>query len=129
MGTVFNKFGGGGGAKVIDLGTGTSFNVSSYSGYRNFTNDNFIVCAKSGSYSQSQNMGNANSVANITPSASCGVSVTKSYDASTGVLTANEKVNISASCSMYRDGNFSKSTPAKSYTNAVQVYLVIGKIS
>jgi hypothetical protein len=45
------------------------------------------------------------------------------------VLTARENVNISASCSMYRDGNFSKATPLKSYTNAVQVYLVIGKIS
>ena len=116
----------GGGAKVVNLGSGTSFNVSGYSGYKNFTNDNFIVCAKAGSYSQSQNMGEQNTVQYITPSASCTINVTKSYNANTGVLSASENVSISASCSMYRDGFFSKSTPARNYTNPVQVYLVIG---
>lgn len=118
----------GGGSKVVDLGTGSSFNVSGYSGYKNFTNDNFIVCAKSGSYSQFQNMGGQNTVQNITPSAYCSINVTKSYNAETGILSASENVSISAACSMYRDGTFSKSTPSKSYTNSVQVYLILGKI-
>lgn len=126
---AFFECGSGKGTDIIDLGTGTSFNVSNYSGYRNFTASNFIVCAKNGSYSQSQNMGGQNTVQNITPGANCSTSVTKSYDASTGVLTAKEVVNISARCSMYRDGTFSKYTPSKQYDNAVQVYLVIGKIS
>lgn len=129
MGTVYNKNGGGGGAKVINLGTGTSFNVSGYSGYKNFTNDNFIVCAKASSSSVSQNCGSGNTVVNITPSASCNVSVNKSYNASTGVLTASETTTIVAGVTMYRDGNFSKTTSPVTKTNAVQVYLVIGKIS
>ena len=74
-------------------------------------------------------MGGQNTVQNITPSATCTISVDKNYNASTGVLTAKEVVNISASCSMYRDGTFSKSTPNKQYNNAVQVYLVIGEIN
>lgn len=116
----------GGGAKVVNLGSGTSFDVSGYSGYKSFTNDNFIVCAKAGSYSQAQNMGTQNTVQYITPSASCTINVSKSYDANTGILSASENVAISASCSMYRDGFFSKSTPNNNYTNPVQVYLVIG---
>lgn len=113
---------------MINLGTGTSFDVSNYNGYQNFTTDNFIVCAKSGSYSQSQNMGDQNTVLNITPSASCNISVSKSYNATTGILTASEVVKISAACSMYRDGNFTKVTSVKTTTNSVQTYLVMGKI-
>lgn len=115
-----------GGKKIIDLGTNTTFNVSGYHGYQSFTvSKNFIICAKAGSYSQSQNMGGQNTVQNISPSANCSISVQTNYNASTGILTAKEVVNISASCSMYRDGNFSKSTPVKTINNAVHVYLVI----
>lgn len=115
-----------GGKKIIDLGTNTTFNVSGYHGYQSFTvSENFIICAKAGSYSQSQNMGEQNTVQHITPSAQCSISVQTNYDASTGILTAKEVVDIYASCSMYRDGYFSKTTPSKTINNAVHVYLVI----
>ena len=112
------------GKTIIDLGTAKSFDLTSYEGYQNFTVDDFIIAASSGSYSQSQNMGGQNTVQNITPSASYSASISKSYNQSTGILTVSRTVSISASCSMYRDGTFSKSTPAKTVTEAVHVYLI-----
>ena len=68
---------------VINLGTGTSFDVSSYSGYKNFTIDNFIVEVNGGSFSAS---GSYNDI--VTPvSGSGSYTVTKTYDSETGQLT------------------------------------------
>jgi hypothetical protein len=99
---------------------GTSFNVSGYSGYKNFTKDNFI-CELSAGFngsgrSTADNTGYQNWV-----STSFSVSFTKTYNASTGVLS----VSYSGS-----------STGSKYALNAhangsgkAHVYLVIGKIS
>lgn len=70
---------------VVDLGTGTSFNVSRYSGYRNFTASNFIV-ELYGSHT-AQN-GNYNIVDGQSYYGRGTAELYKSYNSSNGVLTA-----------------------------------------
>ena len=74
----FNK--GSEGKRVVNLGTGTSFNVSSYEGYKNFTANNFIVGASKGN----SPVGSA-SKHTCRPKAG-GFTISKTYTASTGVL-------------------------------------------
>lgn len=73
---------------VVDLGTGTSFNVSGYPGYESFTAANFIIepiahTQKKGDYTI--NDGNSYWAQTTT-------TITKSYNATTGVLTAYENM-------------------------------------
>ena len=68
--------------QIINLGTGTSFNVSSYDGYKNFTNDNFIIGASSGNC---PSLGSKTE--NSTRAKANGFTISKSYNASTGILT------------------------------------------
>ena len=76
-------------SNVVNLGTGTSFNVSSYSGYKNFTASNFIISIVKTSTSASTTDADAyNGAANIQ------VQPTISYNSSTGNVTVN---NVSAS--------------------------------
>jgi hypothetical protein len=110
MGTVFNKNGSGGGAKIIDLGIGTSFNVSGYSGYRNFTNNNFIVEVAAGE-AHGNNPTGASSPLNAY------YRFNKSYNATTGVFSCSASVAAS-----YFNVNISNNL-------SCHVYLVIGKIS
>lgn len=70
--------------KLIRLGNGRSFNVSTYEGYQNFTADNFLIqsadrLAFSNSYYPQGYT--------YDDSGSCTSTVPKSYDASTGVLS------------------------------------------
>lgn len=69
------------GKQVVYLGAGTSFNVSSYEGYQNFTTDNFIVGANSGHSSQG-----ASGKYTCNPKIE-GFTISKSYNASSGVLS------------------------------------------
>lgn len=69
------------GTKVINLGNGTSFNVSNYSGYKNFTIDNFIVGIYSAGVTQTSHQEYNQS------GRASGFTISKSYNASTGVLT------------------------------------------
>ena len=73
---------------VVDLGTGTSFNVTKYPGYTKFTVDNFIVGAVS-VYAVTGNVGYVNFSS----------TVSKSYNQSTGILT------ISGTVATYNVGN------------------------
>ena len=68
---------------VINLGTGTSFDVSSYSGYKNFTIDNFIAGISSLPAHQTDH----SEQEDHTYSRVTGLSIQKSYNANTGVLT------------------------------------------
>lgn len=69
------------GTKVINLGNGTSFNVSNYSSYKNFTIDNFIVGIYSAGVTQTSHQEYNQS------GRASGFMISKSYNASTGVLT------------------------------------------
>lgn len=68
-------------SKPVNLGTGTSFDVSSYEGYRNFTVDNFIIGALSGNNGVS-GYSTANSAGKVE-----GFLLQKNYDAESGTLT------------------------------------------
>ncbi len=72
------------GSTVISLGTGTSFNVTSQANYRNFTVNNFVVEPVAGSASG----GSWNISDGLKYGCSATWSITKSYNASTGVLSA-----------------------------------------
>lgn len=98
-------------SEVIYLGTGTSFNLTSYQGYENFTIDNFIVEPISTSQAQvSASMEhNANYVA-------LGLTLNKSY--SNGVLSAN--VN---SFGQITNGNGISIYPTRTFS--VKAYLVL----
>ena len=93
---------GGAGCLVYDLGTGTSFNISSMKGYQNLTIDNFVVAPPTG---------DSACAGNVDPNTGwlCGgYSVTRSYNSQTGVLS----LDISAS---YSAGGYSGSSPKKSF--------------
>ena len=70
---------------VIYLGTGTSFNISSYEGYETFTTDNFIVGIKSISTTATSWCFSDGASSPGTTTQSCIIS--SSYDKNTGILT------------------------------------------
>lgn len=67
-------------SKVVYLGNGTTFNVSSYKNYKNFTSNNFVAL----SFDTIQ-AGNGVNVG--TAGASAHAQIIKSYDNTTGILT------------------------------------------
>lgn len=89
-------------SNFVYLGEGTSFDVSSYSGYENFTADNFIVestsASGSGRGSGSINSGGFSSLG-MQVNASCSLTVTKTYNAETGTFTCSSVVRGSGSAS------------------------------
>lgn len=106
-----------GGSQVYYLGTGTSFDVSSIAGYKNFDASNFIVAYKNTSLTLKVD-GNG-STAEGDGSASASLSI--NYDASTGKLTIGG-VGVSKSIEYYG---------AEAWTNVsigIGVYLVKGKV-
>lgn len=64
---------------IVDLGSGTTFDVSGYEGYQNFTISNFIVSVDSASSTWT---GYGDTGTN-----SCSATVIKNYNASSGILT------------------------------------------
>lgn len=127
MGNLYNKYGGSG-SDIYDLGTGESFDVSSITGYRNFTAANFIITAGAASTSKNISYASSNGYASGTSNSSANCSVTKTYNANTGILTANQKIDISVSGTT-RSGGSSPFTGSGSGTNsattAVHAYLVV----
>lgn len=71
--------------KVVLLGTGNSFNVSSYEGYANFTIDNFIIEA-TGIYTSGSAQDNLRGSLSMSKSTT---NVTKTYNASTGAFSVS----------------------------------------
>lgn len=105
------------GSQVIDLGTGTSFNVKSYDGYQNFTVDNFLIKTFSGSSikagtSQAPGEGEQGEGS---------VSLTKSYNASTGKLTCYLTLTAVTRSSL----KYTLDGSPVSTNIPVQVYLVV----
>ena len=105
--------------EIIDLGSGSSFDVSSYPGYENFTEDNFIV--EMGNLSGWNNQ--TNSTINSTGTyyfSNVSISLTKTYDAETGKLTANYKATN-------KYGTHMASTPHNTVNKTINVkaYLIL----
>ena len=109
-------------AEIYYLGTGTSFNVSSYEGYQNFTVDNFIVGATGLAASASGGVGYAD---DYHTSFGGGGNISKSYNSSTGVF----KITIPTFGGSAYSGSGAGGTWSVSggLTN-IKVYLVIGTI-
>lgn len=99
--------------KLINLGTGKSFNLTSYSGYQNFTNNNFLILSAA-------DTSDGNSYYYQTyaysDSGSGTSSITKSYNASTGVLSAYIRMQSTDTSGVY--GYFNMNV-----TGNVTVYL------
>lgn len=112
------------GQHIVKLGSGTSYNVSSYKGYKNFTKDNFIVKIK--------NISITNQMVQSSHSSSMGVSApfttsgtvtpSVSYNASTGTVTIS---NLSGTCNnSYYPTTTITSASNVTVTASVDVYLV-----
>lgn len=109
----------GSGSSAVDLGTGTSFDVSNYADYQSFTTDNFAIvptASKSGSAS-----GGATSEGSSGHTLSCSCSFTPNYDSSTGVFTV--------SCRLYAHSQFRNNSGNATYDNTsninVHAYLIL----
>lgn len=74
---------------VADLGTGTSFNVSGYSGYHNFTTSNFIVGIQSVAQTNAGSGGRITYPENGYAFSFNQLTFTTSYNSGSGVLTIN----------------------------------------
>ncbi len=80
---------------VVYLGTGTSFDVTKYSGYQSFTSDNFIVSAISC-------YGNiAGTTVNSSVNTGNSATISKIYNASTGIFS------IGGTSATFADGDWS----------------------
>lgn len=105
---------------IICLGEGTSFDVSNYDGYENFTLNNFIVCLSKVSTSNNDH-GRASNV-NI-GTGTITVSPVINYDSSTGMLTiSNFKASASRGISV--NGSDYETTTITTTISSPKVYLV-----
>lgn len=120
---------------VYYLGTKKSFNVSSIEGYENFTASNFIVNvsttstpALTASVSAQKNgidTGNPSSSAKI-DGLNSKVTVTKSYNPSTGVFTLTATLNCSSSIEANLDEEKAVASTNRSATLNTSTYLIVG---
>lgn len=106
------------GNKIYDLGTGQTFDVSSYEGYGTFTNANFICEQLQGTVEA--NCGGYATESIQWPTASTEATVYKSYNASTGVLNARETIKTR----LYSEYT-GATTKSHEETFSVHAYLVI----
>lgn len=100
----------------INLGSGTNFNVSGYSGYNKFTVDNFMVDATAVSCAAQYWWYNTNLTQGANASGSSGIA--KSYNSTTGVFSVG---GTSASCSGSMGQGFFGGSANVSY-NVILVY-------
>ena len=107
------------GGKPIYLGTGTTFDVSSYRGYENFTINNFIICASS--VSTRTYDGGGHDMGSYAGS-SCSINPVGTYNPSNGVLTIS---GTSSSCTgTFRAWDYVRYFNSASSISAPKVYLV-----
>ena len=104
------------GIKLINLGEGQTFDVSGYDGYGDFTVDNFICepVARSnigwGSATEGYNR--------YVPAARGRAFITKTYNASTGVLSSRLEAHAQVRDDTWR-------SDARSQTTNVRAYLIL----
>jgi len=118
---------------VVNLGSGTTFNVSNITGYKNFTADNFYVVCTS-YYSRSNNVSKQNGQFSMKVDAvfdmnvsytgnTINPSIGKSYNSSTGVLTisnTSQSVGTSISSRLW-SGNTTYASPGNSGTMSASI--------
>jgi hypothetical protein len=110
--------------KIVDLGVGTSFNVTQYSGYKNFTRSNFII-EPSSKYNITPDHGTNNLEYYVNASNPGSIwtvyafKFSPSYNASTGVLTTNMFYYLMASTT-----DWATSKLNRTFTLQCHVYLV-----
>lgn len=116
MATIIRVGSSAGNAQIYDLGTGTSFDVTEYAGYKNFTADNFI-CEP-----VQQTVGSWGSVASgansYVPQGRSRAYMSKTYDASTGILSSQLISQVQVKDDIWRG-------TVTSATYNVHAYLVI----
>ena len=85
---MYINTGGGGGSRIVYLGTGTSFNLSQIlpNDYASLTADNFIVGSKSGTSLSTTLSFTKEKIGNYTTRCN-GLNITPTYNPSTGMLT------------------------------------------
>ena len=105
---------------MVDLGTGTSFNVSSYPGYQSFTIDNFIISTISISSAGPSRSYSGWSCTNSPNISLEGSTLTKNYNSSTGILS------LSGMSPRARDKCDNLDTYSGYGTPTFRAYLVIG---
>lgn len=96
------------------MGIGTSFDVTRYAGRKNFTVSNFIVEQEHSdtfAYSSYVVMSRAGAPVSI----SLAVSMSKSYDPSTGILNAYELLSGSYNYTYEKAGDYSRPGPVHAY--------------
>lgn len=110
------------GAKVYNLGSGTSIDVSHIDGFENFTADNFlIVCDENASATKSNWINHTATFSNNYNFNTYYYAPIKSYDASNGLLTITPAYCYASENAL---GNgFSKAYPT------MKVYLITQKIT
>ena len=77
----------GGGKKVIDLGVGTSFNLSTYAGYEKFTADNFVIQGTSSAGTDYTYYSTVSNLEGVAFPHHPRAWINKSYNSATGVLS------------------------------------------
>lgn len=101
-------------SKLIYLGSGTSFNVSSYAGYQNFTVNNFLI----------KSTGNAAAGGMFYPQGAVyddsgkGTStISKSYNSSNGLVTSNIRMSSYDTSGIYHWFDWSDTAGVELYLN------------
>ena len=108
-------------SQIIDLGTGTSFDVSNYEGYQNFTEANFLIepVISTSSTMTNQVKPQYSNVSGMTVQVSA--SMQKAYDKNTGIFT----------CQLVVAGSTGYATtagtvaPSTSSVGGVHAYLIL----
>lgn len=112
------------GQHIVKLGSGTSYNVSSYKGYKNFTKDNFIVKINSIAVSDTMGQSSHNSGMGMRAPGTSSMSVVPSvtYNASTGAVAIG---NLSGTCNNgFEPTSTVTASSTVTVTASIDVYLV-----
>ena len=106
------------------LGAGTTHDVSSYSGYKNFTANNFIIELVSATATPSASKGStANSWISWPSAFDVTTTIIKNYNADTGILSISGNTKSDSRTSAWNDTGTHNTLAAKVSTS-FNVYLI-----
>ena len=102
--------------KVISLGTGTSFNVTAYEGYKNFTTSNFLYKLVKPSSDLTTSATTAHNGQNTATSGTVTTTVSESYSNGVYKVTISEKLTVQP---------WANDAASKSRNLTVKAYLIL----